>query len=220
MGKFSKTKTPQYSGGTIYVNGRKVASSHKNGNSIDSNYYMSDTEKKTYDAVQNGIYNSLENLFDISDNQRTQWQDQLNAMRTQGIQNINDIYTPIEKNLRNNIASRFGNLDNSAFLDKLDTITDKKAKSIADLSNNLSLAQNNLYTQELNNRINTISFLQNLNSSINSNMLGFTNAAGSNSSAGTSYNNSIYGVQNSSSNNPFLSSFDFSTAASIAAMII
>ena len=43
MGKSSK-KYPQYSAGTISLNGNSKASTYKTGNNIYSNYNMSDAE--------------------------------------------------------------------------------------------------------------------------------------------------------------------------------
>ena len=183
MGKKSK-----YAGGKVVIDGRTVATAKKKGNNVITSYNMSDSEKNIFNSIQNGMSTGLTNLFDISDTQRKQWDNQLKALEEQGIENINNIYTPMETSLKNDIASRFGNLDNSAFLDKLSTITNNKAKSVANLSNELALAQNNLYTEELTNRMNTLSFLNNLNSALNSNILNYTNAAASNSAAGNAYN--------------------------------
>ena len=94
--------------------------------------------------------------------------------------------------LKNDIASRFGNLDNSIFMDKLNKITDKKSKAIADLSNYLISAQDSLYSNELANRINIITLLNNLNSAINNNMLNYANAAAQNSQSGNNYNHNAY----------------------------
>ena len=113
-------------------------------------------------------------------------------MQNVGMQNINDIYTPIQTNLRNDIASRFGNLDNSIFLDNLNAITNNKSKAIADLSNSLMLAQNDLYNREIQNRMNMLGLLDGLNNSMNGNILSFLGLANQNSSLGNQYNNAAY----------------------------
>ena len=114
----------------------------------------------------------------------------------------------MENNLRNNVASRFGNLDNSVFLNNLNRITDKRAQAAADLSNTLMTAQNNLYNEELSNRINTLSFLSGLNTQLNNNILGYLNAASANAGAGNSYNQNAYQAQwnayNANRGNSFL----------------
>lgn len=186
MGK--KTKYPSYSGGEVRINGNTKTSSQKIGDTIVSNYNMSETEKNIYDSVLNNMDSSLANLFKISDPQRQAWNNQLDALKQSGIDNINSIYTPMQNNLKNDIAARFGNLDNSTFLNNLKKITDSKSQAVAQLSNNLSLAQNDLYTQELQNRMNMISFLNGLNNSFNNNILSYMGLANQNSSSGNSYN--------------------------------
>ena len=54
-----------------------------------------------------------------------------------------------------------------------------------------------LFMDELNNRINSISFLNNLNSAMNNNILNFTNAAMNNSTSGNNYNSNAYNATNS-----------------------
>ena len=56
MGKSSK---PAYSSGVVTINGEEKASQYKNGNTVYSNYNMSDAEKQIYDYAQNSF---LENL--------------------------------------------------------------------------------------------------------------------------------------------------------------
>lgn len=198
MGK--KSKYPEYSSGTITVNGRDVSTTKrdKDNNIVSSSYNMSKTEKKIYDTIQKSLSSSLGNLFTISDGQKKEWNNQLKAIKNQGIEEINSIYTPMETNLKNDIASRFGNFDNSIFLDNLNEITDKKSKAVADLSDSILSTQNNLYSEELQNRINTITLLNNLNSVMNNNILSFANAANSNANSGNSYNNAAYNANNSS----------------------
>lgn len=197
MGKTSKAY-PQYGGGNVNINGKSIAYTSREGNNVVSHYNMSDNEKNIYDSVQNNMKSSLDNLFEISDPLRKSWDEQLKAIQNKGIENINDIYTPLQDNLRNNIASRFGNLDNSSFMNNLKKITNNKSKAIAELSNNLTLAQGDLYANELQNRINTINFLNGLNNSFNSNMLNYMGLANQNSASANTYNQAVY---NANSNN-------------------
>lgn len=198
--KMSKTSSapsqPAYSGGSVRINGNNIATVRKEGDNFVSDYNMSQTEKKIFDSVQNGLSDALENLFTISDPQRQEWQKQLNSMQDTGLQNLNSIYGALQNSLKNDIASRFGNLDNSIFMDKLSSITDNKSKAIADLVNNLTLASNNLYNQEIQRRINTINLLNGLNNSINSNILSYLAIPSQNANSGNQFNKS----QQSSSN--------------------
>lgn len=186
MGK--KSKYPNYSTGSITVNGNTVASTQKDKNGINSSYNMSAAEKNIYNGIQNNLATSLNNLFEISDEKQKQWNSELEAFKKTGIKNINDIYTPIETNLKNDIASRFGNFDNSIFMDNLNEITDKKADAIASLSDALTMRQQELYSTEMANRINYITLLSNLNSIMNNNILNYTSAAMTNAESGNNYN--------------------------------
>lgn len=199
MSKLSTPKYPTYSGGAVRVNGQTKASTSKNGDTVVSNYNMSNAEKNIYDSVLNNMDLSLAGLFSISEPQRQAWNNQLKAMEQQGLENINNIYTPMQDNLKNDIASRFGNLDNSAFLNNLKKITDNKSKAAADLSNNLVMVQNDLYTDEIKNRLNIISLLNDLNNSINNNIMNYMNLSSRMSSAGNTYNQTAY--NNNSQNN-------------------
>ena len=146
MGK--KSSYPSYSNGSVSLNGRTVATAHKVGNEVKTNYNMSNEEKELFGNIQSGMNNTLKNFNEISDPQRQQWGEQMKALRAQGIEQLEDIYTPMQENLKRDIASRFGNFDNSVFMDNLNSIVNKKSKAVADLSNSLAAMQNDLYTQE------------------------------------------------------------------------
>lgn len=199
-----KSKYPSYSSGSITVNGKEVASTRKSGNKIDSSYNMTDAEKSIYDGIQSNLASSLENLYSISDEKQEQWNNELDAYKNAGLKQINEIYTPMVNDLRDNIASRFGNLDNSVFMDNLDTITDKQAQAVSDFSNDLLNKQSELYSSEIANRLSFISLLGNLNSAMNSNMMNYMQMALSNSASGNNYNNQAY--QASNANSGFLNS--------------
>lgn len=197
-----KTSTfPAYSGGAVNINGQNIASTSKNGNTINSNFNMDETQKKIYNSIQGNMAGVLDNLFSVSDPQRTEWQNQLNAMKNVGLQNINDIYTPLQNSLKNDIASRFGNLDNSIFLDKLGAVTNNKSKAIADLANNLLLTQNDLYNNEIQNRMNMLALLDNLNNSLNNNILSYLSLANQNANSGNQYNQAAYQASLANQNN-------------------
>ena len=199
-----KSKYPSYSSGSITVNGKEVASTRKSGNKIDSSYNMTDAEKSIYDGIQSNLASSLKNLYSISDEKQEQWNNELKAYKNAGLKQINEIYTPMVNDLRDNIASRFGNLDNSVFMDNLDTITDKQAQAVSDFSNDLLNKQSELYSSEIANRLSFISLLGNLNSAMNSNMMNYMQMALSNSDSGNNYNNQAY--QASNANSGFLNS--------------
>ena len=191
MGKSSKY--PNYATGSVTINGKTVATTTKDKNgTISSNYNMTGTEKNMYNNIQKNLNSSISNLFNITDANKKEWNEQLNTYKQQGIDEINNIYTPMETNLKNDIASRFGNLDNSIFLDKLSNITDNKAKAVSNLSDNLLLKQDQLYSTEIQNRINYISLLSSLESGMTNKMFSYINQARQNTESGNNYNSQAY----------------------------
>lgn len=194
-----KSKYPSYSSGSVTVNGKEVSSVKKSGNKIDSSYNMSDAEQNIYNGIQHNLADSLNNLYSISDEKQEQWNKELEAYKKAGLKEINDIYTPMVNDLRDNIASRFGNLDNSIFMDNLDAITDKQAQAVSDFSNDLLTKQSEMYSSEIANRLSFISLLSNLNSSMNSNIMNYMQMALANSDSGNNYNQNAYQATNSSS---------------------
>jgi len=201
MGKSSKSSYPNYSSGSVTVNGREIAKATKNNDgTVSSSYYMTPDEKKFYDGVQSNLTNSVYNLFNITDSDKKKWNETLDVYKNQGIDEINNIYTPMQTALKNDVASRFGNIDNSVFLDRLENITDNKAKAVASLSNSIIEKQNELYTNEMKNRMNYISLLSGLNEGMNSQIFNYMNMAKSNAESGNNYSSNMYSAQNPSSN--------------------
>lgn len=194
-----KSKYPSYSAGTVTVNGNTVSTSSKKKNNVTSSYNMSDVEKSIYDGIQDNLASSLANLYTISDEKQKQWNDELDAYKKAGMEEIESIYTPMVNDLRDNIAARFGNLDNSIFMDNLNTITDKQSEAVADLSESLLTKQDELYNEEMRNRMNYITLLSNLNTAMNNNILSYMQMAQSNSASGNNYNKNAYQANGSSS---------------------
>ncbi len=189
MGKSSK---PAYSGGVVTINGKEKASQYKNGNNIYSNYNMSDAEKQIYDYAQNSFLENLPKINTFSEETQKNLQNQLNAYTQNGIDTINDIYTPILNDMKTDIASRFGNFDNSIFMNNLNTIESNRADAISSLSQDIMAKQNELVNDELNRRYDYMNFLNGVQNQTVGNILSYLQQASSNSNSGNSYNNSNY----------------------------
>ncbi len=193
-GKFVMGKTssyPDYSQGSLVINGKELASVTEDDNKITSSYNMSDYDKKTYNKIQKSLNKAVKNLYNFSSNKKL-WNQQLNAYKKQGIKEIDSIYTPMETSLKNDIANRFGNLDNSVFLDKLSKITDNKAQAVSSLSDSLLMKRDQLYANELQNRMNYISLLSGLSTNYDNRALAYLNIAKSNAESGNNYNTKTY----------------------------
>lgn len=197
MGKSSK-KYPQYSSGSVNLNGVQKASTYKVGNNIYSNYNMSDAEKQAYDYAQKAFANSLSSVNVFDDSTKKNLQSQLDNYTLNGQKLINSIYSPMLNNLKNDVASRFGNFDNSVFMDNLNSIESKRAESINNLTQDIMSKRDELVNNELAQRYRYLSFLQDIQNQVNSNALNYISGSQSNSSSGNSYNAQAYNATKSS----------------------
>lgn len=198
MGKTSKY--PAYTTGTINVNGQTKAQTSKHGNNVVTNYNMSDTEKQAYDYAQKTFANSLPSVNIFDEDTQKSLQAQLNAYTKQGQKMVDNIYTPMLDNLKNDIASRFGNFDNSVFMDGLKNIEANRADAINNLAQDITAKRSELINDELAQRYAYLNFLQDIQSQANSNILSFVNNSQDNSSSGNSYNAQAYNANQKARN--------------------
>lgn len=185
MGKTSSTPVQKYANGIVSVNGENKASQKKIGKTVYSNYNMSDAEKQIYDYSQNSFLQNLPNINIFSENTQKNLQDQLNAYTQTGLNTIQNYYNPMLSNLKTDIASRFGNFDNSVFLDKLNSIEANRANAMSDFAQDVTAKRNELINDELANRYKYLNFLNGIQNQYNSNILGYLNQAGNASASGT-----------------------------------
>ena len=76
-------------------------------------------------------------------------------------------------NLKSDIAARFGNFDNSVFLNNLNKIESKRSDSISSLAQDILAKKDELVNNELSNRYTYLSFLQDIQNQTNSNILNY-----------------------------------------------
>ncbi len=197
MGKSSKY--PSYSTGSVSINGVQKASTYKDKNNVVTNYNMSDAEKKAYDYVQNSFADSLSKVNVFDDTTRKNLQSELDAYTENGKKIINNVYTPLFTSLKNDVASRFGNFDNSVFMDNLNTIESKRADSISDLAQDVMAKRSELINNELSQRYTYLGFLKDIENQMNANMFNFINTSQQNSSSGNTYNAQAYNAKKGAS---------------------
>ncbi len=186
MGKSSKAS---FSSGTVNVNGQTKASTYKRGKNVVTDYYMSPDEKRAYEYAQKSFADNLPQLNVFDENTQKNLQNQLNAYTAQGQKAINNMYKPMLENLKTDIASRFGNFDNSVFMDNLNNIESKRSDSMSTLAEGIMAKQSELVNDELSRRYNYMNFLQDIQNQANSNIFNFGGMSQANSSAGTSFSN-------------------------------
>lgn len=184
MGKSSFTN------GTVRVNGQTKASTYKKGNTVYTDYNMSPYEKQAYDYAQKSFAENLPTLNVFSEDTQKQLQKQMNAYKNKGIETINNIYTPMLDNMKTDIASRFGNFDNSSFLNSLNDIESSRANAISDFAQDMTLKENDLINDELSRRYQYMSFLNGINNQALSNLSTYSALTSKNSSGGNSSSNS------------------------------
>lgn len=186
MGKSSK---PSYTNGVVSINGNTVASQYKDGDTVYSNYNMSDAEKQIYDYAQNSFLENLPKINVFSEDTQKDLQNQLNAYTQKGLQTINDLYTPMLNDMKNDIASRFGNFDNSIFMNDLKEIESSRADAMNSLTQDILAKQDDIINEELNRRYNYLDLLNNVQNQTVGNVLSYLQQAASNSNSGNAYNN-------------------------------
>ena len=184
MGKSSFTN------GTVRVNGQTKAATYKKGNTVYTDYNMSPYEKQAYDYAQKSFAENLPTLNVFSEDTQKQLQKQMNAYKNKGIETINNIYTPMLDNMKTDIASRFGNFDNSSFLNSLNDIESSRANAISDFAQDMTLKENDLINDELSRRYQYMSFLNGINNQALSNLSTYSALTSRNSSGGNSSSNS------------------------------
>lgn len=204
----SKTTKPAYANGSYSLNGKTKATTYKSGDTVKSNYNMNNYEKTVYNYAQKTLAEILPQINTFSPETLKGFQSQLKAYQNQGEKSINNIYTPILNNLKNDIASRFGNIDNSMFLDKLNNIENSRADAISQLAESLLSKRNELINNELSNRYSIVNLLNTLQNQYNNNAM---------NSISTALNvaNSVKGYNQQTSN----VGFDISSLISLLSLI-
>ena len=210
MSKTSSYK-PSYTSGSVSINGQNKATTTKSGNAVYGNYNMNDYEKELYDYAQKTLPQLVQNVNTFSPEAMQSINNQLDVYKRQGQNCINQIYTPLINNLKNDIASRFGNLDNSMFMNNLNNIENNRSNAVAELADNLLSRQNELVNNELANRYNYINLLNTLQNQYNNYALSMLNSSIGLGNTGLAYNNSV--ANNNSSN-----TFNLEQIASLASL--
>lgn len=173
MSKKSKTKTqPVYNpSSTFTVNGQVKSSASSSVNGANASYNMNPYEEASYNYANQAFYNNLPNVNIFSDETVKNLNNEVNAYLNQGVNTINSTYTPMIREMQNDVARRFGNTNNSVFMDNLNDIENKRAAAISDLAQNVGAKRSELINNELSNRYNYLNFLNDYQNQVYANML-------------------------------------------------
>lgn len=168
--------TPQ-NNANFSIDNKPIATRKKTKQGTKINYDLSASEKELLEYTNNNLLKGLENINVFSEDLQQYINKQIEAYKNRGIEELNTTYTPLFRELKNDIANRFGNLDNSIFLDNLNEIEKNRSNAIATLTENILAKQNELYETEMKNRYNYLNTLNNTNDSIYSKILNYLQLA-------------------------------------------
>ncbi|GBF22817.1 hypothetical protein tpqmel_0221 [Candidatus Gastranaerophilus sp. (ex Termes propinquus)] len=173
----SKTSKTQDTGQTLNLNGQRLATVNKGEWGSTMDYQMNPWEQQSYNFAQQSFAENLPNINVFSSEVIQGLNSQVEAFKNQGIKSINEIYMPMLKDLQNDIATRFGNMNNSVFMDKLYGIESKRADSVAELAQNVAAKRQELTNKELANRYDYLNFLNSYQNQALQNMYNALGAA-------------------------------------------
>lgn len=161
----------------ISINGQTVANAKNKNGTVSANYNMNADESALLDYTRKNLLSGLENVNVFSPEVRRDIKNQLNAYTKQGIKTINENYKPMIRDLQADIAKRFGNFDNSVFMDNLKSLENSRADALETLTENILAKQADLFQQELDSRYKYINQLSSVNKDIYSNIYSMLNSA-------------------------------------------
>ncbi len=173
MSKKSKQSKPKIynPSSTITMNGNVKSSATSTKNGANVSYNMNPYEQAAYDYAGKSFYDNLANINVFSDDTIKSLNNQVNAYLNQGLNMLNNTYTPMIRDMQNDVARRFGNTNNSMFMDNLNDIESKRALAMSDLVQDVSSKRNELVNNELANRYEYLNFLNDYQNQVYSNML-------------------------------------------------
>lgn len=206
MSKVSNIDYPAYTGSSVSIGGSKAKTNLLNG-VVSMDYDMSENQANIYNYALSALANILPQLNTFSTDTQNSIQSQVDAYKNKGVDMINKTYTPVINDLKNDIASRFGNLDNSIFNENLNKIESKRSDAVSSFAQDVLAKQSTLENDELNRRYALAQFLSGVSDDLYNNALNTLSTAMGGSSSVNNYNNNLYNaiykqyLTNNSSNN-------------------
>lgn len=204
MGKTSKSDNstvvyPTNTQSVLNVNGKPLVETSIRNGVLYSNYDYSPEEQAINKYVQDSLLTSLPKINTFLPETIANMDEQIDAYTKRGIDSINEIYNPMIQSLQSNVASRFGNLDNSIFMDGLNDLESKRAGAVSSLSQDVQAKRSDLINNELQNQYNYLGFLTGYQNQNFQNLLNATKLNQANFSLNSDYQNGLYSYLNNQS---------------------
>lgn len=176
---------------SIQINGQDKAGVNINPSGTSGYYNMNDDEKQAYEYAQKQFALNLPKLDVFSADSQRKMDNQVKTFINAGKDDINEVYKPMLQDLQNDVASRFGNLDNSVFMDNLGKIEDKRSDAVSELAQNTELFRQDLTNNELANRYQYLDYMNNYQQQVLGNVLNMLGTGQNLSNASNSYYNNL-----------------------------
>lgn len=192
MGKTSKVEYPQATESSLSVNGMPLVQTSINGGSISSNYNFTPEQNAMNNYVQASLLTNVPKINTFLPQTIENLSLQVEAYKNNGVNTINELYPPMIKGLQNEVANRFGNLDNSIFMENLNGLETKRASAVSALAQDVEAKRNELVNDELQKQYDFLNFLTDYQNQTFQNMLNATQLNKSNLSLNNDYQTKIY----------------------------
>lgn len=191
MSKVSSANYPSYSSSDISLGGSSASTGVKNG-ILTSDYNMSGDESDIYNYALSTLANILPQLNTFDPQTTNSIQSSVDAYKSSGLNTINQAYNSSLKNIENDAVSRFGNLDNSAFVDNLNNIESERGKAVSSFAQDVLSKQSQLKSDELTKRYALAEFLNGIANNTYDNALKAISTSLGSSTNANNYNNDLY----------------------------
>lgn len=190
MSKVS-TNYPSYSSSEVSLGGSTASTGVSDG-VLTSSYDMSDSESSIYNYALSTLANILPQLNTFDSETKSSINSEVDAYRNSGIQDINNLYNSSLYDIEGDIASRFGNLDNSIFKDDVSDLESERSNAVSSFAQDVLSKQSELESDELTKRYALVELLSGLSDGIYGNALSALSSVLGSSSSLNNYNSDLY----------------------------
>lgn len=160
----SKPVAPSISVGEFKIGDKTVSKTYyDSAKNTYVNQYIPDEEELNFQgSIKQKLSSLLSSLGFTSNEQKNELDSIEQAYINDGTTQFMKQYEPQLKNLRENIASRFGSLNSSDFADRLSNLENARASALSDIINKAQLYKNDIYNSKEKNKIDGINTLSGL----------------------------------------------------------
>lgn len=183
MGRGSSTPAPEpvaptYTTSEIKYGDKVIGKTYQDpitGN-IVTEYYPDSEEEERKALLQEKINSITSTIGKTDDSLAQEYSTTAKAFAGDAQKQFLEEYTPALSALRENVASRFGSLNNSQFFDNLNSLEKNRSSALADIATKAELLKTDLVNQ---NEALKLSQLQTLGGTLNDDQSTFLNSLGS-----------------------------------------